>query len=103
MLKQIDRSFALGRNSGVDAQRMLIDAKIRVSRSVDKCNKETKINEFNKRYKFYFPMDRRSLLAEYIRSTGMKKGSTSVHVNPWYDLVELKLRSTNTRLNYVRV
>jgi hypothetical protein len=87
MLKQIDRSFALERNNDVDTERMRIDAKIRVSRGIDESSKEAKINEFSKCCEFYFPMDSRSLFAEYIWSTDMKKGSTLNCVNPCYLLV----------------
>jgi hypothetical protein len=85
MLKQIDGSFALERND-VDTQRMQIVAEIRETLGVDESIKETKINEFNKNYKFRFSIDRRSLLSEYIRSTDKKKGPTLCDVNPWYFL-----------------
>ena len=87
MLKRIDRSFVFERSNDVDTQRTLIVAEIRETLSVDESIKEAKINEFNKRYKFRFSMDRQSLISEYIRSTDMKKGVTLFDVNPWYYLV----------------
>jgi hypothetical protein len=80
MLKQVEKSSVPEKRKDVDVQQIVVG--IRASAGTDVSGMKAKTNKFNKKYKFYFSVDRQIFSMEYIWSTDMKKGLTPYHVNP---------------------
>jgi hypothetical protein len=84
MLKQIEGVFTIEKEPNIGIRGIVVE--IRISIGTGMLGMLAKINELDRKYKFYFPVDQQIFIAEYIRSTDMKKGPPLNRVNPWYNL-----------------